>query len=764
MNILKLLKIKVAIVTVLLITVSCDKKTEDANVSSQSESQHPSLILTKKGVQDIRAQLGKVPLFDETLAKVKAAVDAEILVGIEVPIPKDFSGGYTHERHKRNFLMLQKAGVLYQILNDEKYALYVKEMLFAYEKMYPTLLIHPQERSYARGKLFWQCLNDSNWLVYVSQAYDCVYDYLTAEERNNLETNLFRPFADYISLENPQFFNRVHNHSTWGNVAVGMIALVMDDDELLDRALNGMKMDVLDPNQKDNDGGLIRKEGQKVGFLANVDEPFSPDGYYTEGPYYQRYAMYPFLVFAEALQNVKPEMKIFEYNNGVLLKSINTLLNLTDTDGEFFPLNDGQKGMSYYSRELVSSVDIGYYYGGNNPELLSIAKEQGEVLLDDTGLAVAIGIRDGLATPFVKKSIEFTDGPKGDQGAVGVLRANGSKNELTLVMKYSAQGLSHGHYDKLSFSFYNGGDEVLQDYGLARFVNIQQKGGGNYLKENTSWAKQTIAHNTITQNETSHFGGDFETGNLNHSEKYLFDVVNPDFQVVSATDKNAYPGTDLHRTMVVLKDSNFENPLLVDIVKVNSATKNQYDLPYYYLGQIMSVNFEYQKPETLTALGTKNGYQHLWKEGEGKSTTGNAKISWFNKGSFYTLSSAVSNSDDLIFASIGAKDPDFNLRKDPTFIIRKPKSKNAYFVSVLETHGHYSPVTEIATNAFSNIKRLEVMYSDDAYIAVVIESINGVNNIFMFSFKDALKESKHSLNINNKEYHWVGPYHFTNIN
>ena len=50
--------------------------------------------------------------------------------------------------------------------------------------------------------------------------------------------------------------------------------------------------------------------------------------------------------------------------------------------------------------------------------------------------------------------------------------------------------------------------KLLQDYGLARFVNIEQKGGGNYLKENKTWAKQTIAHNTITQNETSHFNGE----------------------------------------------------------------------------------------------------------------------------------------------------------------------------------------------------------------------------------------------------------------
>ncbi|MGB5492620.1 MAG: alginate lyase family protein, partial [Woeseiaceae bacterium] len=194
--------------------------------------EHPSLIMTKAGVEKIRAELGTVPLFDATLAMVKAEVDAEIEWGIDTPIPKDFSGGYTHQRHKQNFLMLQKAGVLFQILEDEKYANYVRDMLFQYEAMYKDLPLHPQTRSYARGKLFWQCLNDANWLLYVSQAYDSIYRWLSEEERNKLEENLFRPFADHISVDSPQFFNRVHNHSTWGNAAVGMIGLVMGDDKL----------------------------------------------------------------------------------------------------------------------------------------------------------------------------------------------------------------------------------------------------------------------------------------------------------------------------------------------------------------------------------------------------------------------------------------------------------------------------------------------------------------------------------------------------
>ena len=408
-------------------------------------AEHPNLVMTQAGVDRIRDNLGAVPLFDATVKRVKAEVDAEIEFGIDTPVPRDYSGGYTHERHKRNYQMAQKAGALFQVLAEEKYAIYVRDMLFRYEAMYKDLPLHPKERSYARGKLFWQCLNDANWLVSMSQAYDAIHEWLSEDERNELESNLFRPFADHISIDSPQFFNRVHNHSTWGNAAVGMIGLVMDDDELVNRALYGIPFDQIDASAKDNDGGFIYSKDRKAGFLANLEEPFSPDGYYTEGPYYQRYAMYPFLVFAQGLHNAKPELAIFENDGKVLLKGVDALLNLSDVDGEFFPLNDAQKGMSYNAGSLVTAVDIAYHVGGEDPRLLSIAKAQGQVLLDDAGFTVAAAIRDGKAMPFGKKSVNLSDGPDGQQGGVAVLR-DGS---LELVFKYSAQGLSHGHYDQV---------------------------------------------------------------------------------------------------------------------------------------------------------------------------------------------------------------------------------------------------------------------------------------------------------------------------
>lgn len=727
--------------------------------SGLNAQEHPNLILTKQGVREIRSQLGNVPLFDASLADTKAEVDAEIALGIIIPLPKGFSGGYSHERHKNNYQIIEKAGILYQLLGDKKYGIYVRDMLLGYAKMYPTLPLHPEEISYARGKLFWQALNDANWLVYASQAYDCVYDFICPVDRAVIEKDLFRPFADFISINSPQFFNRVHNHSTWGNVAVGMIGIVMNDSTLIDRALYGIKQDGLAAGMKDNDGGFVKKEGQKAGFFANLDEPFSPDGYYTEGAYYQRYAMYPFLVFAEALQNNKPNLKIFEYKNGVLLKSVYALLNLTKSNGDFFPLNDAQKGMSYYSNELVSALDIAYLYGGKDPSLLSIAKQQGRVQLDESGMAVALGVKNNFEKPFEKKSINLSDGADGKQGGVAIIRNKNKEDELTLVLKYASQGLSHGHYDKLSFSFYNNSTDVLQDYGLARFVNIEQKGGGNYLKENASWAKQTIAHNTVVQNETSHFGGNFETGSKFASEKYLYDVTNPKVQIISANENNAYPGTTIQRTMALIEEEGFEKPFLLDIIQLDSKTANQYDLPFYYLGQIMLTNFAYETPKSLEPLGKANGYQHLWKEGSAVLTIDKAKISWLKEGSFYTLTSVTQPNDEVFFVRIGANDPSFNLRNDPGIIFRKKNVQKATFVSVLETHGNYSPVTEFAQNAYSSIDNLKIIYEDSNYIGVQIKNKSGVETIFLFSTKNNNSKQKHRLTINKKTYNWVGPYY-----
>lgn len=113
-------------------------------------------ILSQETVNEAEKKLSPVTqnptLFAKALAEAIVEVDQEIKAGIEVPIPKDMAGGYTHERHKRNWIILQQAGSLYEITKQEKYAAYIKESLMAYAEMYPTLPLHPTQRSYATGK------------------------------------------------------------------------------------------------------------------------------------------------------------------------------------------------------------------------------------------------------------------------------------------------------------------------------------------------------------------------------------------------------------------------------------------------------------------------------------------------------------------------------------------------------------------------------------------------------------------------------------
>lgn len=730
---------------------------------------HPNLILTKEGVTKIRTNIGTVPMFDKVLATTKAEVDAEIDLGVKVPIPKDMAGGYTHERHKKNWFILQKAGNLYQITGDKKYAKYIRESLLAYAKIFPTLPKHPTDRSYATGKIFWQCLNDANWLVYVSQAYDAVYDFMSKEERDFVEKDLFHPLANWISVDNPKFYNRVHNHSTWGNAAVGMIGLVMKDEGLIQRALYGLKNDGLDNSMVDNDGGFIKVEGQnKAGFFAQLDYSFSPDGHFTEGPYYLRYAMTPFLLFAKSLANNRPDLNIYDYRNGILEKSIYSLLYETDAQGRFFPINDSQKGMSWNSREVVAAVNIAYLDFGNDPMLLSIAQKQGKVTLDVAGFKTAADIEKGLAKPFKHKSIAYSDGADGKHGGLAILRAeNTDGGEICVVAKYAAHGMGHGHFDKLSYSLYDEKGEVIQDYGAARWVNIDQKGGGRYLKENQSFSKQTIAHNALAVNEKSHYNGSVKAAETSHPDPYFFDVKNPNIQVVSAKENHAYEDVKMHRTFVLLKDESLKNPILIDVLKVTSAKENGYDLPTWFHGHLLSTNFDYDRQmNSMTTLGTGHGYQHIWKEASGKSSGESTQLTWFTpqtigsgevEGKIFTMTTSATPEDELILARAGANDPSFNLRPDPVFIQRRT-GVNTVFASVIESHGTYDPVSEIPSNPFSEFKSVVVIYDQPDYTAIKITQQEGKVWTLILANTDASEQSTHQLKIEEKMFAWKGPY------
>lgn len=148
---------------------------------------------------------------------------------------RDKGGGRTHEQHKRNYQALLAAGTLFRLTGDRAYVDYARDMLLQYAQLYPTLGPHPEGRSQIPGRVFWQVLNDSVWLVNAIQGYDAIRDALSAEDRNTIESKVFRPMAEFLVSE-PKNYDQIHNHATWAVAATGMTGYVLRDQELVEKS------------------------------------------------------------------------------------------------------------------------------------------------------------------------------------------------------------------------------------------------------------------------------------------------------------------------------------------------------------------------------------------------------------------------------------------------------------------------------------------------------------------------------------------------
>lgn len=707
-----------------------------ANANAPQPS-HPLLLLAQEDVPAIAQQHDKLPLLRSAYEEARAHVEAALQQPISVPVPRDGGGGVTHEQHKRNYRTIHDAGVLYQLTGDRRYAEHARDLLFAYADLYPTLGAHPARRNdQYYGKLFWQILNDSVWLVYSIQGYDAIIDSLTPAERERIEQGVFRPMVKFFTEESPRTIQRIHNHGTWALAAVGMTGYVLQDKDLIEKVLYGLD-----------------KSGN-TGFIKQLDLLFSPDGYYEEGPYYQRYSMMPFLLFARAVERNEPERKIFAYRDNILLKAIDAVVHST-YNNKFFPINDAIKSKGLDTVELMHAVAIAYAQT-KDPALLSIAMEQGEVVISGDGLALAAGLAKGEAKPFPFTSMMLRDGPDGNEGVLAILRSGSEPGHQALVMKNTAQGMGHGHFDKLHWLFYDNGQEIIRDYGAARFLNIESKHGGGYLPENNTWAKATVAHNTIVVDEKSHFEAKLSVAEKHHPESLLFEAGEK-VKIASARIDTAYPGVTLLRTLAMIDDEALEYPIVVDIFRAESKKAHQYDLPLYYNGHLVAMNFPVTaQTTTQNALGNNHGYQHLWQRASGKTDEKLARMTWLLDNRFYSYTTVANPKLEILFTEIGANDPEFSLRREAGLMLRMPATKTHTFVSILEPHGDYNAAKEYTLRAESSIASI-THTSDKGKDWVSFTLTTGERFDLALSY-DSDNNRKYKMRVDGRSREWKGFY------
>jgi oligo-alginate lyase len=256
--------------------------------------------------------------------------------------------------------------------------------------------------------------------------------------------------------------------------------------------------------------------------------------------------------------------------------------------------------------------------------------------------------------------------------------------------------------------------------------------------------------------ETSQFSGELKLAERFHAQKLFSAISNPAVLTVTAREDNAYKGVHLQRSVYMVQLPGGRK-IIVDIFNAESGEAHQYDLPFQYSGQFIHTSFQYsantKKQETL---GTKNGYQFLWKEAAANVADTTVQFTFLNGNTYYTVSSLISDTAQLFFTRTGASDPNFNLRHEPAFIIRK-KGKSQAFVNVIELHGKYDPVNEFSSSSYPAVGQIKLVQNDaDFTIASII--VGGKKLMVAQCNKDFDRNSKHTLKIGTETIEWNGPY------
>jgi len=494
------------------------------------------------------------------------------------------------------------------------------------------------------------------------------------------------------------------------------------------------------------------------GFLRQLDLLFSPDGYYMEGAYYIRYALMPFFYFADAVDRNQPEVHIYDYRGQILKKALYSAMQVTFPNGVFVPINDASRTMDITSPEAVVALDLAYGRYGADPNLLGTAAIQDEVVLNGRGLAVARDMATPPTTPQTAwRSAEFTDGPEGKDGGLGILRTGAGRDATMLLMKYGVHGQGHGHFDKLHFIFFDGGNEVVPDYGFSRWINIEPKFGGRYLPENDSYAKQTIAHNTVTVDGASQSGGNYRVDEAKSAQRHFFDARNPAAQAMSARADGFYDGVGMQRTMLLLRDARLPYPVVVDLYRLKSAAQHSYDYPLHFRGQLIATSVKYEAHTARQeAMGTAAGYQHLWNEAQA-ATDSVVRMTWLDGHRYYSVTTSAAPGTQVLFGRTGAGDPNFNLIQEPLMIVRR-RAGDQLFASAIEPHGFFSELEERSADARPALEQVRVVGTSDEASVVEVTGKNGLKWTVMVNNGAASDTARHRVAFGGRTYEWTGNF------
>lgn len=569
--------------------------------------QGPKLFTTYEEIEGIKKQIQKYDWYAQAYDRIKKDVDVMLEKGFQVPdkkgyvfythcprheerltfdpygednicpicgmqyIDEDYKGARTCTYHHWLSQMAIKAGIVYLVSEEACYAEMVRKILLDYVRYYPDYPNNDNELG--TTKVFQSTYMESVWITYLAGAYDMVKEdkAFSSMDRLRIVNDLFRVSAGVIM----DYDEKNNNRQAFNNCGLCAVALVSDDRELLDYALNG-------PH----------------GFVFHMSNSVLEDGMWYEGDNYH-FATVPSLVnIAEMCLRSGIDLYEQEFCGHMLRHMFQAPLVSLQPDLTF-PSRKDSPYKTCISQRWYSGLYELAYRRYRDPAFGEILKKMYSRRSDeDESFHNAAGIMDIFPAEAADRScLDW----RGFLNAVPDLGNDGTEEKavcatmdgtgLSIIRRgagnycsldYGHYGGEHGHPDRLQLTFFARGRRWLTDYGT-----------GQYYFDHLSWYRSTLGHNTVVIDEKNHEKAE--------GTEVIFEQTR-EFTILEAVVPQVISGVDMSRTLIL-----FEGGVLFDFVQMESETAHQYDYVLHSLGTLQVK----QQRECDHVLSGKGAYRFL---------------------------------------------------------------------------------------------------------------------------------------------------------
>ena len=630
---------------------------------------HPRLFLNTEEIRELRAWAKR----DRRLNGFLRTFVAQMTQQARNPqLPNGDRG-----RNKNIAKQANQFALAYVLTEKRELAEAAAKILRAYVRVFPSY-----EVTNYQGKATDSTLEEVQWAAYACAAYDLIYNagVLTDEEKTAIEQQVFKPSGEALMACN-------HGHrSNWriaGTSGAAVIGFCIGDRDLIDRALNG---------QRNEAGQLVRD-----GFVAQMAWSMLADGiHYERALGYTNICMLFYTWAIEAARHSGVDLwhmefggsdldvgcdrdRQFERQGPKLFRSyFDAMCYRAFGDGSVAKVGndgDGRLKRNHYWAAAWRAYEDPKFARLFNQELNGAPVGDALELMFASS-KIPAGEFDLSADARIGLTGQHTNAcTLLPNGGFAILRDSAKSDALAVAMTFGEYANSHSHPDLLSISLYEGGHVIAPD------MKDYSYGHEGHL----GWAKQTIAHNTVTVDEVSQLPQSIhEDVWIGANEQWpvfgravLFEPGER-LKVFRATTDTAYDGVTLDRTIVLI------DSVVVDFFRCRSANEHQYDLALHIDGELARTGVDF-KPLRGGRLSGRLGYRFLVDVHQASIPAESVELRYRTPGSGPTR--RVTLLPDVpaeLFAAKGYPDQGGHRR---SALITRRKGADVDFVTVMHTDG-----------------------------------------------------------------------------